>query len=193
MASPFKKSIQNVYKKMILWSFMTSLVSIVIGIILLFMPEISNKLLGIIIGISFLITGIGTIYNYFNRKGAKIYTLNIAFGIIFSLIGAFIIIYPFSIAKFVTSCLGLFLIVNGAMKVNHAFWLKRGSEDCWLITITSGVLLLTFGIMVLFNPFKATMTITKVAGIFVLINGILDFMNTFLYNKRAKEIMNIFW
>ena len=192
MASGFKNSIENMYKRMIIYSLLTALFTIIMGIVLLLLPNTTNKVVGIIVGIIFLIEGINSVYKYFHREGAKLYNLNLIFGVLYALLGVVIILYPFTVVEFVTVCLGIYMIINGASKVNYALWLKRGNEESWLITLATGILIAIVGILVIFNPF-ASLTLTKLAGAFLIITGILDFMDTILFRNRSKEIMEIFW
>ena len=192
MANGLRNSIENMYKRMIWYSIGTALITIITGIVLLLVPELSGKVLGIIVGIIFLIEGINSIYKYFHREGAKLYNLNLVFGVIYAVLGVVIILIPSSVVEFITVCLGIYMIVNGASKVNYALWLKRGNEDSWLITLATGILVAIVGVLVIFNPF-ASLTLTKLAGAFLIITGILDFMDTILFKNRSKEIMEIFW
>ena len=192
MANGLRNSIENMYKRMIWYSIGTALITIITGIVLLLVPELSGKVLGIIVGIIFLIEGINSIYKYFHREGAKLYNLNLVFGVIYAVLGVAIILVPSSVVEFITVCLGIYMIVNGASKVNYALWLKRGNEDSWLITLATGILVAIVGVLVIFNPF-ASLTLTKLAGAFLIITGILDFMDTILFKNRSKEIMEIFW
>lgn len=192
IANGLRNSIENMYKRMIWYSIGTALITIITGIVLLLVPELSGKVLGIIVGIIFLIEGINSIYKYFHREGAKLYNLNLVFGVIYAVLGVVIILVPSSVVEFITICLGIYMIVNGASKVNYALWLKRGNEDSWLITLATGILVAIVGVLVIFNPF-ASLTLTKLAGAFLIITGILDFMDTILFKNRSKEIMEIFW
>ena len=192
MTTPFKNNIANVYNRMIIYSLITSILSILVGLVLVFLPSVSNKVVGIIVGVIFLIFGINAIYKYFHRDGAKIYSLNIVFGVLYSILGVVIILYPFSVMSFVTICLGLFIIVNGATKINYGIWLKRGNEQSWLVTLVTGIFLVVLGIMLVFNPFSA-LTLTQLSGAFLMIVGVLNLSDTILFKKRSKEIMEIFW
>lgn len=192
MANPFKNSIENVYNRMIIYSLLTSILAILVGLTLIFLPSVSNKIVGIIMGVVILIFGINAVYKYFHRDGAKIYSLNIVFGVLYSILGVVIILYPFSVMEFVTVCLGIFIIINGATKINYGIWLKKGNEDSWLVTLVTGIFLVIIGIMLVFNPF-ASLTLTQLCGAFLIIVGILNVSDTILFKKRAKEIMEIFW
>ena len=192
MANPFKNSIENVYNRMIIYSLLTAILAILVGLTLIFLPSVSNKIVGIIMGVVILIFGINAVYKYFHRDGAKIYSLNIVFGVLYSILGVAIILYPFSVMEFVTVCLGIFVIINGATKINYGVWLKKGNEDSWLVTLVTGIFLVIIGIMLVFNPF-ASLTLTQLCGAFLIIVGILNVSDTILFKKRAKEIMEIFW
>ena len=79
MASSFKNSIENMYNRMIAYSIVTALATVIVGIVLLLLPEATNKVVGVASGIIFLLAGINSIYKYFHRDGAKIYSLNLIF------------------------------------------------------------------------------------------------------------------
>ena len=192
MANPFKNSIENVYNRMIIYSLLTAILAILVGLTLIFLPSVSNKIVGIIMGVVILIFGINAVYKYFHRDGAKIFSLNIVFGVLYSILGVVIILYPFSVMEFVTVCLGIFVIINGTTKINYGVWLKKGNEDSWLVTLVTGIFLVIIGIMLVFNPF-ASLTLTQLCGAFLIIVGILNVSDTILFKKRAKEIMEIFW
>ena len=192
MANPFKNSIENVYNRMIIYSLLTAILAILVGLTLIFLPSVSNKIVGIIMGVVILIFGINAVYKYFHRDGAKIYSLNIVFGVLYSILGVVIILYPFSVMEFVTLCLGIFVIINGATKINYGVWLKKGNEDSWLVTLVTGIFLVIIGIMLVFNPF-ASLTLTQLCAAYLIIVGILNVSDTILFKKRAKEIMEIFW
>ena len=192
MTTPFKKSIENVYNKMVIFSIIAAIITIIIGAVLLFLPNLSNKVVGIITGIIFILFGIITAYKYLKRDGAKIYSLNLVFAILYLILGLVIIIFPFSVIEFITVCLGLFLVVNGATKINYGLWLKRGSSKAWLVTLVAGILLVILGIMIVFNPFTAY-ALTQITGAFLIISGVINLSDAITFKTKAKEIMDIFW
>ena len=192
MATPFKKSIENVYNKMVIFSIISAIITIIVGIVLLFLPNLSNKVVGIITGVIFIIFGITTAYKYLKRDGAKIYSLNLVFAILYLILGLVIIIFPFSVIEFVTVCLGLFLVVNGATEINYGLWLKRGGSKAWLVTLVAGIVLVILGIMIVFKPFTA-FALTQITGAFLIISGIINLSDAITFKTKAKEIMDIFW
>ena len=192
MSKVFKNSAENRFRRMINYSFILSCVTLIFGLLILLVPNATNKVVGIITGILFLLSGLMSIYKYFKRDGARLYSLNLVYGILYSILGIVIIIFPFSVMTFVTVCLGIYLVITGALKLNYSFWIKKGSEESWPIVFATGILLIIIGILVMFNPF-VQLTLTKLVGIFLILEAVLDFTSTLLFKQRAKEIRNIFW
>ena len=182
----------NTFKKMMIGNIVSSLLWLISGLIMLFMPGLTNKIIGLVIGCIFLLSGVSTIYKFLKRDGAKLYSLNLVFGIIAAVLGIVIILSPFSVSSFITVCMGLYLIVIGSNKVTYGIWFKIGNDPAWLITLVIGLMICMFGVLLLVNPFAA-LTITKLIGTFLIISSILDITNTVLIYKRSEEIVKIFW
>ncbi|MBE6155983.1 MAG: hypothetical protein E7164_04425 [Firmicutes bacterium] len=192
MSNFIRQTSSNKFKKMMSTSIATSLVLLIGGLVMLFMPGLTNKLIGIVVGLMMLVSGGNMIYKYLKRDGAKLYSFNMIFGIILFVIGLIVILMPYSLSSFVTVCLGLYLIIVGANKITYGVWFKIGNDSAWLITVVIGIMLIFFGIMVIINPFSM-LTITKLVGIFLIIISVLDLTDTILLRKRSDEITKIFW
>ena len=192
MSKVFKNSAENRFRRMLNYSFIINGITLILGVLILFLTKASNKTLGLFSGVIYLLSGVTFIYKYLQRDGAKLYSLNLVYGILCSLLGLITIFYPFRGAKLVTIFLGIFLTIKGLLKLNYSYWLKKGSEESWVIVLTTGILLIIFGILVMFNPF-IQMSINKVVGTFLIICSILDISNVVLFKKRFAEIKNIFW
>lgn len=186
------ESSSDKFRKIISISLASSIILLLVGLIMLFLPSLTNKIIGIVIGIMMLISGVNTINKYFKRNGAKLYSFNMIFGIVLFVLGLIVILLPFSISSFITVCLGLYLIISGANKITYAVWFKIGNDPSWLITLVVGIMLIFFGILVIVNPFSM-LTITKLVGIFFIISSVLDITSTILVHKRSEEITKIFW
>ena len=187
-----RETIDERFNKMLTISIVSSIVIALVGAVLLFMPKLSNKLIGIIMLLLFILYGITTIYKYITRNGAKLYSLNLLYGIIILLIGVIIVLVPFSVTSFLTICLGLYLIIIGINKVTYGIWFKIGNHSSWLITLVIGIMLIFFGILILSNPFSS-LTITRLVGAFLILASILDITDLILLKKRSDEISKIFW
>ena len=151
-----------------------------VGLILLLIPGTLNKIIGILIGAALLIVGVLAIIKYTKEKeeGSN---LNLVSGILYSVLGVIIIIYPYSIINLVTICLGVYLVINGLLKLKLSFNLKNVT-DKWIGTLIMSIVTVILGILLIFNPF-AGITITKLAGAFLVIVAIFDLIDTYIIEK----------
>lgn len=187
-----QKKTVNELNSILIKSIIMYVLFIVVGAVMLFLPNLSNKIIGIMTGVICILNGIMMIYKYLKREGAKLYVYNIAFGIISILLGATIILVPSSVVSFITVMLGIYLIVVGANRISYGVWFKIGGDSSWLITVVMGVMTSIFGIMVIANPFSA-LTLTQVTGTFIIISSVLDITDTILLKRRIEKIIPIFW
>lgn len=192
MGKFIKQVSTNKFRKLISTNIISSVIWIIIGAVMFFMPDLTNKVIGMIVGIIFLITGVLTTYKFMKRNGAKLYSLNLVFGIVLILLGLVAIISPVSVSSFITVCLGIYLVVMGANKITYGIWFKVGNDPMWLITVVIGLMFGAFGVLLLINPFAA-LTVTQLVGTFLIISSILDITNTILLCQRSEEIVRIFW
>ena len=181
------------FNKSMISSIIISLISGIIGLVIFLSPGLTDKLIGIIIGVIFLLNGSNTIYKFIKRDGAKLYSFNLAFGIASAIIGILIIAVPFTVTTFITVCLGLYLVTIGANKITYGVWFKIGNDSSWLITLTIGIMMMIIGILVIINPFDAKYTITEIVGLFIIISSLLDITNLILLKRRSEKIVQIFW
>ncbi len=186
------KNIEGRFNKMINFNIAVEVAIIIFGIIMLFSPDITNKLIGTLIGALFLLVSFNMLYNYFLRNGAKLYSMNLVFGLILALLGGILIIYPYSFIEFVTVCIGIYCFISGAFKINQALWLKKAEEDSWFMLLINSIFIIILGLLLLFNPF-ANLAVTQVLGVFLIITSTLKIASAVLFKKRAKEITKIFW
>jgi membrane protein HdeD len=186
------RNIESKFNKMLGFSIAIDIVFLGIGILFLCIPDFSTRLIGVLVGISFILYGANTAYKYFNRNGAKLYSLNLMFAIIAIVLGILLIVYPYTYISFIITCLGIYMIVIGALNINYGVWFKIGKDDSWLLTLVIGILLITFGIMVLTNPFSK-LTFIQVVGFFLVVLSLLQITDTVLFKKKKDDIVKIFW
>lgn len=171
--------------------FIVSILMIVLGLILYLIPSIAIKTVSWLIGLFFLGQGAFAIYNYFKKGQVKFISFNLVYGIIIAAIGLFVIVNPFAIANILTVGLGIWLLINGGLKINYAIRLKSINENSWTLTLVVGIISIIFGLMAILNPF-AKLVIVEVIGLFLAVYGIIDLTDSILLKKRAKNFINNF-
>ena len=151
-----KKDSTNIYKNVIL---------IVVGLILFLIPKTFNNVVGLILGFLLLVVGLANIFNYLQNKIGL--TSSLVNGILYSVFGAFIMVYPSSVVRLVALCIGLYLFISGLLKTKESFTLKDLNNN-WIGTFVVAIILFLLGGLLIFNPFSGEF-LTKVLGIILVI------------------------
>lgn len=181
---------KNKFNRIIFSSWFTSLLFLIFGIFLFVKPKMANSLIGYLVGAIVLISGISSIISYITSKSEfKYMNFQLIYGIITTIAGMLIIFNPLAISSFITIGVGIWMLINGIMKINTSLFLKNRKEETWSILMFIGILILLSGLLLIFNPFKGTMVVTQVLGVFAIIYAILDTMNLLLIKKRSKDII----
>ena len=150
-----------------------------VGLVLIFIPNDINKILGIGVGIIVLLIGLSSVYNYFKSKIN--FTPNLISGILYTLLGIIILISPDSVVRSIAIGIGLILTFTGLSKVKLAFTLNRVSSN-WIGTLIIGIITCILGIILILNPFSGD-AITKFTGAFLVIVAIFDLIDNYILQK----------
>lgn len=187
-----KQNIKEILKKITIMNIITDLLMIIFGIFLFLNPVTSNEMLGKISGILLIMWGITMIFSYLKRDKAKLYSMNLIFGTLVLLMGAYLVINPKILIEIVMICVGVYLVINGASKIHYSLCLKSADEESWLIIMINGIVLVVLSIIFMFSNFVAY-AVTQLIGIFFIFGSLINIMNTLLLKKRNEEIVKIFW
>lgn len=156
-----------------------TLILALVGLILLLIPETLNKVIGIVVGAALLLVGIVAIYRYVQNEDGNY--LSLVSGILYSVLGVIIMVYPYSVLRLVSICLGVYLIVSGLIKLKLAISLKE-LTDKWIGTLVVSIIILILGLLLIFNPFSG-IAITKLAGAFLVAVAVFDIIDTYIIQK----------
>ena len=95
-------------------------------------------------------------------------------GIIFAVIGAWIILKPEMIIMAVPVIVGILIIIHGLHNIIQAVDLKREGYEKWWLALLFGVLTVLFGALLIYNPFGAVEVVVRMIGIFMIYDGVSD-------------------
>lgn len=175
------------FKSMYKTSIIFSIILICIGAFLLINPETTLVAISYFVGIVLMIWGLVPIIKFFLNKESQNY-LEFSFIIgIFSLIfGIIVMIRPTIIGSIIPLLLGVWMIINGGIKLYYAVVLNKQSSSVASIIISS--IILVCGLTLVCNPFGGAVVLTKLVGISLIIYSALDLLECFNLNKTYKNI-----
>jgi len=161
----------------------------IIGLILIIMPSLTNRIIVYGIGIALLIYGIGRIIRYMKRDAAyAMVDHDMSAGLICIVSGLFMLLYSSVVIRILPYLFGLFLIFGGARSIQAAFDVRRFHGAHWKLHLVVGVIFIFFGFEAIRNPFGYAKLLTRFVGTGLLLLGIYRFLS----NRRLKELRSEF-
>ena len=153
----------------------SALICMVVGTVLIIWPATSTQVVCMVLGGVLLIYGIIQIVLYLIARERTLYLQGmLMLGIIFGVVGAWILLRPDMIIRAVPVIVGLIIIMHGIHNVAQAFDLKRMSYDRWWLALIFGMLTVLLGGVLVRNPFTVVNTVVRVIGAFLIYDGISD-------------------
>lgn len=176
-------------KKTIWPSLISSGVILVLGLLFFFKSSVTLMGISYIFGGLIIAIGVLAIVRFISNNHSDISNqLNIIYGIICIISGIFFIEKPEIIGSIIPVVMGIGIIISSSLKIQQSFNLKSLNSSYFFWSFVTALLSLICGVVLLFNPFKGAVIITKVIGIFLVIYAILDICNTIVLKKSGVSI-----
>lgn len=154
---------------------MSAILSIIMGLVLLIWPGTTTQIVCTMLGIVLLSYGIIQIVMFLWTREKTVFSQGILLlGIIFAVIGAWIILKPEMIIMAVPVIVGILIIIHGLHNIIQAVDLKREGYEKWWLALLFGVLTVLFGALLIYNPFSAVEVVVRMIGIFMIYDGVSD-------------------
>lgn len=166
----------------------TSIVYFVIGCLMLFMPGLVATYFLKVVGIAGLLYGAYTLLMYFKKDDDDNdhHLSDMIVAVIVLIISAALIIIPNEAMKFVIAVAGIFLILDGLIKIPSALnTLKYIKGSVTVVSLSVGVPIF-LGIVFMFLPLQTYEVIAMVFGAGLIIISILDLVSIYYLNKLLK-------
>ena len=164
------------------YDLLTSIVLLVLGILLLFIPGDIATLVIRLFGIAILALGILSIYNTSKNKSSN---TDFTYGILISILGLVFISSPQTIASIIPFILGVWIVLRSVVKLQFVSTLKKDGNE-YIKSLVINVLELILGLVLIFNPFKGAEALMRIIGIFIIVYSGLDILN--YYFSKPKQI-----
>ncbi len=179
-----KTKIKNMYKT----SMIFSIILFIVGLFLLIKPETTLYAISYIIGILLILWGIVPVISFLTDKERKSYLeFDFICGVFALIFGLIIIINPDMIGSIIPLLIGIWMVINGVTKLEYSINLKKYEVNSNNSIIISLIILIC-GIVLIINPFKGAVILTKIIGLFILIYSVLDIIECHTLKKTVKTV-----
>ena len=178
---------KDMLKKMFTLSIFSSIMFIVIGLLLFFKPGDTLKTISYIIGGLILVFGIFGVAR-FSKSEKKGLNFDLIYAILSFIAGLIIIFNPEALASIIPVILGIWIVINSAIKIQYSFYIKSDTSKKWVATLTMSLITLVCGIVLLFNPFKAASYVAQAVGLFIIVYAVIDLVESFMLKTKQNNV-----
>ena len=165
-----------------------SLLLCVFGLLLVFLPGLSLRVLGIICGILIIVFGVIKLVGYFSRDLYRLaFQYDLAFGGLLILLGIAMLIRPAAIVSFFCAAIGVAVLADGLLKVQMAIDAKKFGLRRWWLILATAVITIVFGVLLVFRPSESSSVITILLGLSLLSEGLMNLSTALTAVKIVKN------
>ncbi len=167
---------------------MYSIITIIMGIILILFPDTTS--LSVCYGIAgvILICGIMDMIRYFSNDFSYRFGYDLLTGFLLCAVGIFMILRSDIVIMMIPFVIGMFIVVEGILNIVRSFQLRQWGFERWLYDFVLSVLLLILGMIIVVNPFDAALVSVMMIGICLVYDGLLNLLILHRSSQFVKQI-----
>ena len=181
----------DILKQMFRMEMLVSVIYLLIGLTLFFLPGSVLVTISIVIGIIALIVSIFPIINYFKMENRLLGMGSLITGITFAIAGLVMIIYPSLLETVIAIMIGVVMIINSINKIEYAVTLRDNKVKEWYVSMIFAIITLILGIFFVVNTWTVVKIVTKILGLIIIIYAILDIIETIFVKRKVKCVFTI--
>ena len=139
-------------------------------------------------GLVILVNGIMNLIRYFsNKEKGNLYDFGFISGIMSVVVAVVFISKPNMIASIIPLILGVWILVNGVVKLQFSMNLRNYQNSNWTRSMVISGLSIVLGIVLILNPFKGAVVLTQIIGGFLIGYAVLDLLQTRTIKKTLQD------
>ena len=166
-----------------------TIVSLVVGIMLLVNPLMSITIVCYLIGAGFIVGGILSIRRANLQRDVGIpSTITFGLGILAILAGFFVVVGRNAIVSMVPFFFGLALVIDGVFKLTAGVDLRSSQVNKWESVSVTAVITIILGIIVIIHPFGVGVAMTRILGLFLVLNGAANLWYLFVAKDKPNRM-----
>lgn len=159
----------------------SGVVSLILGLLVLFWPEATLSVIAFFFGLYFLISGgLRVVSGIISAMTPGLRVLNIIVGLLLFIVGIVAIRNPLSSLAVLGMLVGIAWIIEGIM----AFVETESGGSRWY-AITFGILSVVAGIVVLFLPVASLAALVIFGGIFLVVLGVVQLVRAITFGRGS--------
>lgn len=164
--------------------YLTSVLTIASGVMLIAWPLEVTGLICRIFGALLVVMGAVQLFGYFMEGSGM---LSVAAGLLFVLLGVWIFTHPGSVAQLVPIGIGVVMIMHSLKDFQMASEVKRSRNGSWQLLFLLALLNFALGVVCICDSFGVLTVAVRVLGIALVYDGISDIIIVYHTTKAVRK------
>lgn len=166
----------NFFREFKRQSLLGAILTIVLGLFLMFAPGSLLALVLMVLGWVLLLFGIVTIISFVLNRSVTVGYGRLISGVIQLLVGLWVVRNPGGLVSLAATVVGVVLLVHALSDLQYTWSAYQAGAERWWTGAISGGLTLVLALLVLLRPMGSAMAVVSFAGICLVIDGISDLL-----------------
>ena len=181
--------LNELFNRVFFLSVISSIVSILLGCLLLFETSASIETMAVILGILLILLGAFIIGRYISSELFRsIFDFSLLYSFLSIISGVLILMDNSLITIIISAYIFANLMMSAINKINLAVVIKKLALGNWILPLLVSLLLIAASVVVIINPINSTMIVTKTVGIVVIISTIIDLIEMIAIKYKVKNV-----
>ncbi len=148
---------------------------ILAGVGLAFFSDTFYPILGVLLGVLFLVFGIVKLAGFFSKDPYQlVFESDLVFGILYLIFGLLLLLRTERMMALFGLFFGLMLLADGLTRVRIALDARPFGIRAWWLILISAIATAILGLVLLFHPGEGTRVLTQLLGVTLIVDGIMN-------------------
>lgn len=166
----------------------SSLLFCLLGILLIVYPDLMIPVIAGAFGTLLILFGIVKIIGYFSKDLFRLaFQYDLAFGLLLITIGIITILKTENVMTFVSIVLGLYVLIDGLLKIQIALDSKTFGIRQWWLIFVAAILTGIIGCILVIRPYEGIGILVTLAGCCLLAEGLLNLITVLIAVRIIKH------
>ncbi|MCI5835480.1 MAG: DUF308 domain-containing protein [Firmicutes bacterium] len=181
--------LNELFNRVFFLSVISSIVSILLGCLLIFETSASIETMAVILGILLILLGAFIIGRYISSELFRsIFDFSLLYSFLSIISGVLILMDNSLITIIISAYIFANLMMSAINKINLAVVIKKLDLGNWVLPLLVSLLLIAASVVVIINPINSTIVVTKTVGVVVIISAIIDLIEMIAIKCKVKNV-----
>ena len=163
----------DLFRRIRLNFLLTSVLSCILGLLLITSPGAAMRTVFLLVGWTLVISGVASLLTALLSGGQPVGQGELVLGLVQLTTGLVVLMRPGFLMSLAGIVVGFVLLIHGIHDIQNARERKALGYE-WKLSMGVGIVAVVMGIIVMVNPFSTMETLLRIAGIFLLVDGVAD-------------------